>query len=58
MMAGLPGIRKRILGVVWMIIAEQKEELLDEEWIKLILEAKELGLTLEAVKEFFQIKTK
>lgn len=39
-----------------MIISEKKEELLDEEWVELILEAKALGLTLEAVKEFLQIK--
>lgn len=28
--------------------------MLDQEWVKLILEAKELGLSLEEIKDFFK----
>ncbi|MDN3017628.1 anti-repressor SinI family protein [Paenibacillus sp. BSR1-1] len=35
-----------------MVITERKLDVIDEEWLGLILEAKELGLSLEEVREF------
>ncbi|MGG1676319.1 anti-repressor SinI family protein [Neobacillus sp. NRS-1170] len=35
-----------------MVITERKMDVIDEEWMGLILEAKELGLSLEEVREF------
>lgn len=52
MMAGLPGIRCCILGVRKMLVKESKMEVIDHEWFALILEAKKLGLSLDAVREF------
>ncbi|MGG3467806.1 anti-repressor SinI family protein [Neobacillus pocheonensis] len=35
-----------------MVITERKMEVIDEEWLALIFEAKELGLSLDEVREF------
>lgn len=35
-----------------MVITESKMEVIDEEWLALIFEAKELGLSLDEVREF------
>ncbi|WP_081825381.1 anti-repressor SinI family protein [Bacillus sp. UNC41MFS5] len=35
-----------------MVITESKVEVIDQEWIALILEAKDLGLSIEAVRDF------
>jgi len=51
-MAGLPGIRWRILGVRRMLVTERRTEVIDHEWFALILEAKKLGLSLDAVRDF------
>lgn len=51
-MAGLPGIRYVILG--GRILTEQnvKIEEIDLEWMQLIMEAKNLGLQKEEIREF------
>lgn len=51
-MAGLPGIRYVILG--GRILKEQnvKIEEIDLEWLQLIMEAKNLGLQKEEIREF------
>ncbi|WP_319922089.1 anti-repressor SinI family protein [Neobacillus dielmonensis] len=36
-----------------MVISNVETEVLDEEWIALILEAKEQGLSIEMVRQFF-----
>lgn len=40
------------LGVKIMIITEREVDVIDQEWMALILEAKELGLSLEEVRDF------
>ncbi|MEH7307989.1 anti-repressor SinI family protein [Neobacillus drentensis] len=35
-----------------MVIIESDVEVIDQEWMALILEAKELGLSIEAVRDF------
>jgi hypothetical protein len=39
-----------------MVITESKVEVIDQEWMALILEAKELGLSVEAVRDFLAEK--
>jgi len=41
-----------ILGGEKMIIAERDVDVIDQEWMALILEAKELGLSITDVREF------
>lgn len=36
-----------------MVITEKEVEVIDQEWMTLILEAKELGLSIEEVRDFF-----
>ncbi|WP_251548617.1 anti-repressor SinI family protein [Neobacillus muris] len=36
-----------------MVISDVETQILDEEWVALILEAKELGLSIEMVRQFF-----
>ena len=35
-----------------MVIVENNVEVIDQEWMALILEAKDLGLSIEAVRDF------
>ncbi|MCM3115867.1 anti-repressor SinI family protein [Neobacillus sp. MER 74] len=35
-----------------MVITKNEFEVIDQEWIALILEAKDLGLSIEAVRDF------
>ncbi|MFP5112257.1 anti-repressor SinI family protein [Bacillaceae bacterium C204] len=35
-----------------MVITENNVEVIDQEWMALILEAKDLGLSIEAVRDF------
>lgn len=51
-MAGLPGIQKCILGVKTVIVQEKVIEVIDEEWLTLISEAKKLGLSIEEIQSF------
>jgi hypothetical protein len=39
-----------------MVITESEVEVIDQEWMALILEAKELGLSVEAVRDFLTEK--
>ncbi len=41
-----------ILGVSKMVITKSEVEVIDQEWMALILEAKDLGLSIEAVRDF------
>ncbi|WP_462410882.1 anti-repressor SinI family protein [Neobacillus sp. Marseille-QA0830] len=36
-----------------MVITDVETQVLDEEWVALILEAKELGLSIDMVRQFF-----
>ncbi|WP_312473595.1 anti-repressor SinI family protein [Neobacillus sp.] len=36
-----------------MVITESEVDVIDQEWMALILEAKELGLSIEEVRDFF-----
>ncbi|MFJ5716199.1 anti-repressor SinI family protein [Neobacillus sp. NPDC093127] len=36
-----------------MVITEKEVDVIDQEWMTLILEAKELGLSIEEVRDFF-----
>ncbi|WP_256358252.1 anti-repressor SinI family protein [Bacillus sp. sid0103] len=40
-----------------MVITESKVDVIDQEWIALILEAKDLGLSIEAVRDFLVNKS-
>lgn len=51
MMAGLPGIQG-ILGVNEMVITDSMLNGMDAEWLALIKEAKELGLSKETILDF------
>jgi DNA-binding transcriptional MerR regulator len=39
-----------------MVITESKVDVIDQEWMALILEAKDLGLSIEAVRDFLANK--
>ena len=41
-----------ILGVRKMVITKSEVEVIDQEWMELILEAKDLGLSIKAVRDF------
>lgn len=41
-----------------MIVSESVVEIIDEEWLALIEEAREIGLTIDAVQEFFDQQRK
>lgn len=38
-----------------MLVTEKEMEVIDVEWFALILEAKELGLSVDAVREFLNL---
>ena len=56
MMAGLPEIQASILGGyklnIEIINRITKESHLDREWVEMILEALEVGISVEEIKEF------
>jgi hypothetical protein len=60
MTAGLPEIQASILGgeKLNMEIVKRvtNDEELDNEWVQLILEALEVGISVEEIKEFFSKK--
>jgi Anti-repressor SinI len=60
MTAGLPEIQASILGgeKLNMEIVKRvtNDEELDNEWVQLILEALEVGISVEEIKEFFSQK--
>jgi hypothetical protein len=39
-----------------MVVTESEVEVIDQEWKALILEAKELGLSIDAVRDFLATK--
>ena len=39
-----------------MIITKNEAEVIDQEWMELILEAKDLGLSINAVRDFLSQK--
>jgi DNA-binding transcriptional MerR regulator len=39
-----------------MVITESNVDVIDQEWMALILEAKDLGLSIEAVRDFLANK--
>jgi DNA-binding transcriptional regulator YhcF (GntR family) len=53
MMAGLPGIHK-YFGGKNLISEKATTEELDKEWMQLIMEALEMGLKKEEIREFLQ----
>lgn len=52
MMAGLPGIRVKYFRGEKVIVQDSVAEIIDEEWLALICEAKKLGLTIKEVQHF------
>jgi hypothetical protein len=43
---------KSILGVRKMVITESEVDVIDQEWMSLIMEARQLGLSIEDVRKF------
>lgn len=39
-----------------MVITESNVEVIDQEWMALILEAKDIGLSIEAIRDFLADK--
>ncbi len=39
-----------------MVVTDKEVEVIDEEWLALILEAKELGLSIDEVREFLNAR--